>query len=86
VNGIAVGHVEFICPIAHNLNPFKSITYSLSTEKLVSKFAFQMQPAALHRGGDDGGGGGRHAPGAGGGLVSRGGLSGKAAHTLNPKP
>jgi hypothetical protein len=27
------------------------MTYSLSTEKLVSKFAFQMQAAALHSGG-----------------------------------
>jgi hypothetical protein len=42
--------VEFIRPIAHNLKPFKPITYSLSTEKLVSKFAFQVRPAALHRG------------------------------------
>jgi hypothetical protein len=33
----------------HNLQPFKPITYNLSSEKPIAKFAFQMQPAALHR-------------------------------------
>jgi ABC-type dipeptide/oligopeptide/nickel transport system ATPase component len=36
--------------MTHNLYPFKSITYNLSSEKPVSKFAFQMQPAALQLG------------------------------------
>jgi hypothetical protein len=40
--------VESSLPIAHNLHPFKPITYNLSSENPVSKFAFQMQPAPLH--------------------------------------
>ncbi len=27
----------------HNLKPFKTITYSLSSERLASKFAFQVR-------------------------------------------
>jgi hypothetical protein len=36
-------HVESSLPMTHNLQPFKPITYDLSSENPVSKSAFQIQ-------------------------------------------